>query len=524
MAAYHRPLGLVACLWLLSATVAAGATAPVAHPPPPVAVASDEPARWIGAHVAVAARLNDIPRSLSRLAASPYAGLGQTPWGQRLLAHLARAGGAQLAALATSVRGAAAGLQNLGDGPGITWAVATGDPHAIDRWSELLRPLAGEQELSRHGGLLTCHAPGPEPSPLPLLPAQHPDACGEFLIDPGRVLALLGVPPESGLGVAPSPRPWSVAISLDPIGVRERWEVPVRHPQQWRALTLPHAHADLLAALPADTLMAATWSADGPALIGALGASGLGDRPLLLIVADLLLAHEGLPSLLECLGGLQGDGVVWLEAGTPAPSLTVVVSMQPRLAQRLLPALAERIGMTVDAHGTLIGFLGVMPVQMAYSDGHLLLTTHPSGIAGCLDQPAGFAKDPDAAAALAELPSDGVFLAVARSGPAAEALARLALVPLAHAGMPELATLPSDLARRGRHGFCAIRQTPTGLHLEAGGLAGGPATAYAGLSAALLMTYETLVRHFEHQLAPDGDAGATDTLPSLGAPPDSRRM
>ena len=130
---------------------------------------------------------------------------------------------------------------------------------------------------------------------------RYPQACLELHLDPGRTLSALGLPGLWPDLDAASPRPLAVALSLDAIGIREHWDITVRQRERWQALTLPQAHADLLRALPADTVMAATCSCDAHTMLSALLATGFAQRPMLLLAMDSCLARAGMPPLVDLL-------------------------------------------------------------------------------------------------------------------------------------------------------------------------------------------------------------------------------
>lgn len=456
-----------------------------------------EPERWIGDERVLSVRAHDVPRSLERLRASPYAGWEQTPWGALLAGRLRhdRAGvTTEFKAVAGSIRSLAVGVGVAEGQPDIRWAVDTGDAGPLSGLCDRLD--AGDDRVTRDGGLFAFHARGVVPRAGVAAPARFPDACVELSLDPIALLAGLGLAAPGSDGATPrtSARPVTIGLTLDALGLRERWDVPVAEPEHWRLVRLPRVDPRLLAALPAEALMGCAFVADGDASISALACTGIAEQPAALIAADLALARLGLPTTVDLLGGLRGPCVAWIEEGSPAPSVTLVAGMDEGLARRLLPILALNAGMSRLEDGALVGFLGASACEADYRDGRLVITTHPGGIDGCLGRAPGFGDHPEVAQALAELPRSAVLIGASRSGPAASALARIALRPLAHLGLPQLSTLPRDLEARGRHGFLAVTQVEHGLRVDAAGLLGGPCAAYATIGGLAYASWVAILR------------------------------
>jgi hypothetical protein len=460
-----------------------------------------EPSRWIGPHPLVTVQAHDVQRTLARFSASPYGDCGGTAWGALLVERLRAFGGVDLGELAGSIDRVAigVGMREEDRSPDIRWAVSTGaDAGPMERLCDRLSPeLRGVGRIARSGRVFTFRRADGSAEPAEAAATRFPEDCFELALDAGALGQLLGV--AAPAADAPE-RPIVVGVRLDPIGMREHWDLPVAATRKWADVHLPPAHRELLAGLPSGALMGCTFTADGSANVAALACSGLVDDPLALIAIDLSLARCGLPPLLDLIGGLRGDTVMWLEDGSPYPTFTVIAGMDERLARRLLPILALGANLAPGADGTLVGFLGVCAFEAGYRDGRLILTTHPEGVAGAMARAGGFAAHPDAAAALAEIPAGAVFAGASRSGPAAAALTRLALEPLAHLGVPQLAALPRDLERRGRHGFIALRQVDDGLRLEAGGMLGGPCAAYATLGGAAWAVYTVISKRVAEEL------------------------
>jgi hypothetical protein len=479
---------------LRACLLAAALTAPLAS-----AAEREEPARWVGEHPLLTVRAHDVQRSLHRFAQSPYADLQETPWGALLAGRLRDAisgGGVDADALAASIDRVALGIDlDAEQSPDIRWAVATGGD--VEPMRRLCRGLAGTPGTSiEELGRLFAFRGGGRPERGEAPDAHFADACVELSLDPARLGAALGLAPPD----AHTARPLSVGLSLDRLGLRERWDIPTAraHADAWQDLRLPSARRELLSTLPATTLAACTFSTDGTSAVQALACSGLVDCPVALLAADLALARIGMPPLIEVLGGLRGDTVAWIEAGSPFPSLTLVAGMEEDLARRILPMLALQAGLRRAATGgPLIGFLGQCPVQADYRDGNLVITTHPDGIDGVALRRGGFLDDPEAKAALAEIPEQALVVGISRSGPLVAEIARLALAPLAHLGMPQLSTLPHDLEARAHHGYFALTRGPDGLNIDSGGLLGGPCATYAALGGAAFAAYVSVAQRLE---------------------------
>jgi hypothetical protein len=125
-----------------------------------------------------------------------------------------------------------------------------------------------------------------------------------------------------------------------------------------------------------------------------------------------------------------------------------------------------------DLANRLVPFLHENAVA-AYQDGHLIITTHPKGLAGAIGQ--GFDKNPAVQAALKRLPDQALMLGLS-NGPASwqwladslrQSVAKSLKVDL-------LATLPGDVAKANiPAGTFALTLEPESLRLQSSGLLGG---------------------------------------------------
>ncbi len=482
-----------------------------------------EPTSYMSEHPLATVLANDVARTSRRFAASPYADLASTPWGALVVARLEHAldprgnGGITLPALAASVTRAVVAVEAIpgGQRPDIRLAVATGEDSAP--MLALCRSLAvadgedagalddpwfsGGGSMTHIGRVFAFRNGGAFGPTAPVRAPRFPDACFEVSLDRERIGAALGSP--AGFQRDDPPAAISVALRLDDIGMREHWEipVPVARLDTWRGLKLEPAHREVLDRLPPTTLCACTFHGEGGAAVSALMASGLLDDPMALAALDLAMARAGVPPLLQVLASLHGDAVVYVEDGAPFPWLTIATGMDEDVAREILPILAIGVGMAPEGDdGVLGGFLGVSAFQAGYRDGQLILTTNPAGVDGYLKRQGGFTADAQAKAALAEIPPEAAFIGISRSGPATAAMARLALQPAAHLGVPQLATLPNDLGTRGRHGFFSARGTADGVTVDAGGIIGGPLCSYALISGTVYATYIAGARRMQRQL------------------------
>ncbi|MBA3709585.1 MAG: hypothetical protein H0W83_12295 [Planctomycetes bacterium] len=495
-----------ACALSVLARIAPGAETPA------------EPVQFVGPDPAAVIRLNDVSRTLERLRGSPYPSLARTAWGalattrlQRLIAP--HADDAAMSTLAASIRCAAIGI-DAGEGaePDVRVAVAVAGDAApmrdlcrsvcdaelpggdqVTRWQWPCGQVVQLDNIFAFGW--SSHDVVQRPGPAPA--AGTPESCVEMSIEPMRLLRVMlpgGLPP----GIAPAVPadhgpPLVIGVSLDPIGLREHWNLPIGD-----IPVLPAARVELFDSLPTTTLMALTFHAE-PGASGRLLWEALEHQPMLRFRLDLLLAQWGLPSLQLILSSVTGDTLIYLEDGAPFPYVTIALGMTEDLARAMLPMIAMGVDMSAGPGGVLTGFLGKVPCQAGYLDGQLVVTTNPAGVPGYAHRTGGFTAAAEVAHALAELPDGALVAGVSSSGRAASAIMRTALMSFAHIGLPQLSTLPQDVATAARHGFLAVSRRDGALVLDAGGLIGGPLTAYGLLSSAAYANYRRVVHIMEQQ-------------------------
>ena len=225
----------------------------------------------------------------------------------------------------------------------------------------------------------------------------------------------------------------------------------------------------VFAGLPADTVWAIS-SAPLPALIEQI--PGLTSDQL-----NAWMKRQDLPSWTSVKPQL-GSALIWMQQGVPLPALTIDIRMPQETATAALAWLDAKHQFSPGSDGVHLGALGFIPLQAAWQQGSLVITTSSGGIAGAIARPGGFAAVPVIAEALKALPSGDLLLAgVSRSGESWASLA--AVAPWLTRRKPELATLANDLRQAGSFGFISLRRDHEQLEIDAGGLFGGPLSTTA---------------------------------------------
>ena len=447
--------------------------------PPPAAPA---PLAALPADTRAVLRLHDHARSADRWAASPYPALLATPWGVGLARETATQPGpflllAQLAAAKSAtigivpVDGRPVGHVLATVVPGAPFAIPDAEVAITGADARATVPL----ERYRLDGVLRARGPGldgglrfrwDELLPLPagaLAAGGSPDADGEAVWK----AALPGV--ADGVLVAAQ---WTI----EPFGLRERLRltgIPVP-PSDKKPHSVDRA---VFAGLPPTAL----WAL---ATVQPLDIAG--QVPGFDVkVVDRWAADAGVADW-DALRGQVGPALLWADQGAPLPAISFALDMPQALGEAALALLDAKLQFSPGADGVHLGVAGFIPVQAAWRDGRLLVTTAPGGIAAAAARPGGFTAVPEVAAALKELPAGDLLAAgLGRSGPSWGAVASLA--PWLTRRKPELATLGADLAKAGKHGFLALRRDGADVVVDAGGLLGGPLST-AAITGAFLRT------------------------------------
>jgi hypothetical protein len=477
--------------------------------------AAPDPSCYLPEHGLATLRLNDLPRSRARFAATPYAKLLETGWGKLLAKQLkaatdrsAKEGldvAAALAGLTQVVAGIAMDADRMAPDIGVA-AVVQGDTGAVQAWcAKLLSAearvgagaqtkawLGGAGQITQLGQLFVFQsAPadgGAVEEAKPRVPAEapaFPASCLESRLDLEGLLGLIArltKSPPNAFAKPGSLSTASLSLSLDPIGLREHWHAPfpAAHAEEYRALSYPAADLGALRTLPGSTLFAAVARIEAATSAKQLAIAGLAAGDPSLAQIDAALADAGLPGYLELLGAIDGQVLAYCEEGVPFPTATVAIGMKPEVGGRLLKTLAEKLAMAANGDGSFGGFLGILALQAAYQDGQLVLTTNPGGVAGFKDRKSGFAELPEIKAALGEIKPGAIVAGVSRSGASWGAFAQLAWLPLSQLGLDaRYASLPQDLRAVAKYGFLSYQRSADGFDLDSGGLAGGVAALYS---------------------------------------------
>lgn len=281
--------------------------------------------------------------------------------------------------------------------------------------------------------------------------------------------------------------PWAVAggaVAAAPLAVHAEWQVTPAGVHELVHLSgvpaplsiggvAPTVERAVFVGLPADTVWAIS-SAPLPALIEQI--PGLTNDRL-----NAWMQQQGLP-LWTSVKPQLGSALIWMQQGAPLPALTIDIRMPQEMATAALAWLDAKHQFSPGNDGTHLGALGFIPLQAAWQQGSLVITTSSGGIAGAIARPGGFAAVPVIAEALKALPSGDLLLAgVSRSGESWASLA--AVAPWLTRRKPELATLANDLRQAGSFGFISVRRDHERLEIDAGGLFGGPLSTTAILGA-----------------------------------------
>lgn len=428
--------------------------------------AEPDPAALLPEGATASVRTIDLARSRTRWAETPYPRLLATGWGRVAITEwsgrIDRAAPGLAASLATITALAAAATTPDAGEP--RWLVAASGDEAL---GAALAAGALPGGAARAPGLAVWSHDGAMPAPRPVPPPLDPLADVE-----------LRLAPASGPAV-------TAALTLDAAGLRERGAVaPTAIAAAWAAATVRWADPAELAALPATTLWAATWTAE-PAALALVPANA---------TAEDLLAGLGLPGLGATLRGLDGPCTLAVSEGAPFPTATLALAMAEAPARAWIAALAARLNLAVAADGTAAGFAALLPMAAGWLDdgggrNRLVVTTDPGGLDAWRRRQPGFAALPGIGETLAAPPPRCLLLAAGRGGASWAALAQLALPALLAMGAPQAVTLPRDLAAAGDRGWLhAVLRPDGGLEWDAGGLFGGPAGVLAAGGIAIPAT------------------------------------
>jgi len=447
---------------------------------------SEAPLKVLPADIRLLLRLADGVRTDTRWAASPFPVLFSTAWGKgvadnvrtqpgpfQLLAQLAPAQQATLALTVTSEQPTGHLLARARDTASGTAMVTTLNARPATSVIDGLEvrstlPLSA----ARLDGIFRPRAPGLNNgmrwSWSELLPLSTDD-----------VAAAISPTADADLQWR-NAAPWPDAAPETTLGVRAEWQLTSYGMHEWLRISgvpKPASSGGAPAAvdravftgLPADTIWALS-SAPLPAVIEQV--PGLTPE-----VLDAWATKQGLPNW-AMLKPQLGSALVWLQQGAPLPALTIDVHMPQEAGTMALAWLDAKHQFSAAADGTHMGAMGFIPIQAAWQNGSLIITTGSNGIAGALARPGGFATDPMAAEALKALPAGDLLLAgVSRSGESWGGLAGFA--PWLARRKPELASLSADLRQAGKYGFVSVRRNKELVEIDAGGLFGGPLSTTA---------------------------------------------
>ena len=495
MTMHHHPsvflsITLMTVLTSNLAVMAAEVTpAPVAPAPAATAPVAPEvvvPLKVLPADVRLLLRLADGARTDTRWAASPFTALFATAWGKgvadqvrahagpfQLLAQLAPAQQATLALTVVSeqptghllarARDAASGAAMVAT---LTGRPATALIEGLDVRSTL--PLVA----ARLDNIFRPRGPGMNNgmrfSWSELLPLSTDDLAAK--ISP---LADADLQWRNAA-------PWPGAAPEATLGVRAEWQLTayglhelVRISGVPKPVSSGNAPAavdrTVFTGLPADTVWA-LGTAPLPAVIEQI--PGLTPE-----VIDAWASTQDLPNW-TTLKPQLGTALIWLQQGAPLPALSIDIHMPQEAGLAALAWLDAKHQFSPGADGTHIGALGFVPVQAAWQNGSLVITTSSGGIAGATARPSGFITVPSVAEALKALPAGDLLLAgVSRSGESWGGLA--AFAPWLSRRKPELASLSTDLRKAGTFGFISLRRDQDLIAIDAGGLFGGPMSTTA---------------------------------------------
>ena len=425
----------------------------------------------------VAIRFIDQPRARGHWQASPFPALAATPWARQLdplvdqrpgvfqlLRHLAPIERGLLTIQVEAGDPVGQLRADLGAAAPATFAFVA-DP--LTRTPETVTariPLAPYRLLELFRGATRDWRQFPPLTTPPAATAALPTADLELMC------MLPGTAPAA-------PMPLTASWTVTPYGLHERLRLTGRPPAS--SIVPPAATVQALAGLPPTTLWALTTAAL-PDVVERLPGF---DLPAF----DAWAANQQLPAWKDLRGQLSSL-TVWSEQGAPLPAYSLVAAMPKITGETILAVLDHTFEFTKGSDGVHLGVAGFIPIQAAWRDGRLLVTTSNLGIPGAFATPGGFTTLPVIAQGLAQLateraPDAGtqLVLGVSRSGESWAAVA--ALNPWFARRRPALVTLANDLRRAGSFGFAALGATEDGLVLDAGGLFGGPAASSAIVSA-----------------------------------------
>jgi hypothetical protein len=471
------PVSVIALLIGVGAGLAAVEPAPTGEAP----VATAVPLGHMPPEVCVLLRLGDGGRRTQRWAASPFPLLFATAWGKnvaeqvrtqpgpfQLLAQLAPAQQVTIGIVAKHEQPVGHVLARMREATTATALVATLAARPAAAVGEKLEvratlPLAE----ARLEGFFRPRAPG--------LTNGIRWSWGELLPLPATAVGT-PIDPLVDLDIQwQTAAPWTEVPGSAPFGVHGEWQVTPAGVREVLHLTgIPDPRADegprsavertAFEGLPADTIWALS-SARLPTVIEQI--PGLSSTTL-----ETWMQQQGLPPWATVKPQL-GTALLWLQQGAPLPALTIDIRMPRELATAALAWLDAKHQFSPSGDGSHLGAVGFIPVQAAWREGSLVITTSSAGMAGATARPGGFTVLPVITEALKALPEGDLLLAgVSRSGESWASLA--AVAPWLMRRKPELASLATDLRRGGRFGFFSLRREPGELTIDAGGLFGGP--------------------------------------------------
>lgn len=220
----------------------------------------------------------------------------------------------------------------------------------------------------------------------------------------------------------------------------------------------PLANRELLASLPASTIMAWT-GAIAPEAIDAQR-EALGESMMAMIEQNIdpILAQKGLPPTMELAKAFAGD-VLFFATEPPIaggiPSLNVVLPATEDIAQSLLTLCGSFDQVQQSDAGVLSGrMMQMIPWQFGYRDGKLIATTDPAGLDAATQRGGGFLEQPQITAALTHVPDNTVSLGLSRSQQSWGALTSVVVPLLQLQGVqhPALGLLPK-IGQNAQFGF-----------------------------------------------------------------------
>ena len=475
---------------VLALLIGAGVAAAGAEPVPDLgSAAAVVPVKQLPPEVCLLLRLGDGTRRSERWAASPFAALFATAWGKsvaeqvrtqpgpfQLMAQLAPAQQVTVGIVANHEQPVGHVLAQTRDAADATALVATlaARPATAVMDGRDVRatlPLAA----ARLEGFFKPRAPG-------LTSGIH--WSWDELLPLSASVVTTPINPLIDLDMQwQTAAPWTDVPGSAAFGVHGEWQVTpagVHEVVHLTGIPAPLANEGTVSAvertafdgLPADTIWA-LGSARLPTVIEQI--PGLSGATL-----ETWMQRQDLPPWATVRPQL-GTALLWLQQGAPLPALTIDIRMPRELATAALAWLDAKHQFSPSGDGSHLGAVGFIPLQAAWHEGSLVITTSSAGIAGATARPGGFTAVPVIAEALKALPAGDLLLAgVSRSGESWASLA--AVAPWLTRRKPELATLAIDLRRAGRFGYFSLRRDHEQLAIDAGGLFGGPLATTAILS------------------------------------------